>query len=67
MNQMKKKKMNQMEKKKKSIAKYFRRKSSLAYFQSALELLANLMQVTPFYFKLKFSVEKLMDIRSQCS
>ena len=45
------------------IAKYFRRKSSLAYFQSALELLANLMQVTPFYFKLQFSVEKLMEIR----
>ena len=40
----------------------FREKSSVAHFPPALEYSANLMQVTPFYFKLKFSVEKLMKL-----
>ena len=37
--------------------------SSLAHFPLVMELSANLMQVIPFYFKLKFSVEKSMELR----
>ena len=40
----------------------FGEKSSVAHFPLALEHSANLMQVTPFYFKLKFSIEKLMKL-----
>ena len=42
--------------------KYFHRKPSLTHFQPALELSANLMQVTPSRFKLKFSVGILMEL-----
>ena len=35
----------------------------LDHFLPALGLSANLMQVTPICFKLKFSVEKLMELR----
>ena len=47
----------------KNIAKYTHRKSTLAHFLSPLELSVNLMKVTAFSFKLKFSVEKLMELR----
>ena len=47
---------------KSNILTYFWKKSSLAHFQSAPELSANLILVTTFHFKLKFSVEKLMEI-----
>ena len=39
---------------KNNIVKYFRKKSSLAHILPALELSANLMHVTPFYFKKSF-------------
>ena len=42
-----------------NIGKYFWRKSSLADLPPALQVLENLMPVTPFYFKLKFLVENL--------
>ena len=37
--------------------------SSLAHFPTALELSVPIMKVTPFYFNLKFSMEKLMELR----
>ena len=46
-----------------NIVKYFRLKSSPAHFLPALELSANLMQVTPRHFKLTFSMEKLIKLR----
>ena len=46
-----------------NIGKYFRRKSCLAHLLPALQSLANLMQETPFYLKLKFSVERFKKIR----
>ena len=42
-----------------SIGKHFRIYSSIVHFLPALQVSANLMQKTPFYFKLKFSLEKL--------
>ena len=47
---------------KNNIVKYFRRKSALAYFRPSPERSVNLMLVKPFYFKLKFLVEKLVEL-----
>ena len=47
----------------KIIVKYFGRKSSVTLFLLALELSINLTEVTPFYFKLKFYVGKLLELR----
>ena len=44
---------------KNNIVEYFLRKSSLVYFPPALEVSAHVMQVTPFCFKFKFSMEKI--------
>ena len=41
-----------------NIGKDFWRLSSLADLPSAKQVSVNLMQETPFYFKLKFLVEK---------
>lgn len=49
---------------KKSIVKYFQTESSLAHFTPTLELSANLIQVIPFCFKLKFLMKKVMELRS---
>ena len=46
------------------IAKYFWRKSSLLHFPSAVKE-GNLIQVTLFYFQLKFSLKKLKRLRYQ--
>ena len=43
---------------KNSTVKCFRSDFSLAHFTSAIELSVNLMQLTLFYFKLKFSMKK---------
>ena len=53
-------KINWMEKE--NIVRYFQRKSSVANFPVALEVSANLMQLKPFYFKLKFLLAKLMKL-----
>ena len=45
-----------------NICKYFRKKYGLAYLPQALQVLANLIQETPFCSKLKFSTEKLKGI-----
>lgn len=44
---------------KNNIVEYFLRKSCLVYFPPALEVSAHVMQVTPFCFKFKFSMEKI--------
>ena len=46
-----------------NIASYFQGQYSLAYLQRALQVSANLMEETPFYLKLKFSVEELKKLR----
>ena len=48
---------------KNNIGKYFRSESSLAHSTPTLELSVNLMQVTPFCFKLNFSVEIMIELR----
>ena len=50
-------------KKKKKNVEHFPRKSSLAHFPPARELSVHLMLLTLFSFKLKFLVEKLMELR----
>ena len=47
-----------------NIGKYFRRQPSSAHLPQVLQVAANLMKETPFYFKSKeFSMEKLKKLR----
>ena len=52
---------------KSDIVKCRQRKSSPAHFPPAPKPSTNLMQLTSFYFKTKFSVETLMELRQQCT
>ena len=46
----------------KTILLYFRKSSCLVEFPPAPENSVKFMQVVPFYLKLKFLVEKLMEL-----
>ena len=46
-----------------NVGKYFWKKSSLAHLPPTLQVSADFLREVPFYFKLKFSGEKLKKLR----